>query len=223
VWILALLFTGLPWSMVWGGLLSDISTKVGEGFPKAIFEARPMSKSDNNLPDISMNKLFDEIAQKDIKHGFKIDYPWWEKGSYSLMPLRHGCSSENMAYLFFDRKSGDILAQYRWEDLGKVGRLTSLGVAFHEGRLFGDANQILNLIAVLVLISLCITGPVMWWKRKPQKSLGTPSLPKNMKLPKKFVIIIFLTGILLPLFGASVLLIIAGEKLAKRINKRSTT
>jgi uncharacterized iron-regulated membrane protein len=67
VWILALLFTGLPWSMVWGGLLSDISTKVGEGFPKAIFEARPMSKSDNNLPEVSMNKLFDEIAQKDIK------------------------------------------------------------------------------------------------------------------------------------------------------------
>lgn len=216
VWILALLFTGLPWSMVWGGLLSDISTKVGEGFPKAIFESRPMSKSDNNLPDISMNKLFDEISQKDIKHGFKIDYPWWEKGSYALMPLRHGCSSENMAYLFFDRKSGDILAQYHWEDLGKVGRLTSLGVAFHEGRLFGSANQILNLIAVLVLISMCITGPIMWWKRKPQKALGTPSLPKNMKLPKKFVIIIAITGILLPLFGASVLLIIIYEKMVKK-------
>jgi uncharacterized iron-regulated membrane protein len=221
LWILALLITGLPWSMVWGGLLSDISTRAGEGFPKAVFAARPISTSNEELPEVSMNQLFHTISQKSITHAFKIDYPWWEKGSYALMPLRHGGQSQDLAFLFFDRRSGDILDGYRWDDLGKVGRLTSLGVAFHEGRLFGSANQLLNLIAVLVLITMCISGPIMWWKRKPQKALGAPRLPEKVKLPKKVMVIIAVVGILLPLFGASVLLILIGEKLAAKMRKRN--
>jgi uncharacterized iron-regulated membrane protein len=220
LWILALLITGLPWSMVWGGLLSDFSNRAGEGFPKAVFAARPVSTSDSNLPEVSMNRLFDTISHKEIKHAFKIEYPWWEKGSYALMPLRHGGDSKDITYLFFDRKSGKILDEYRFDDLGKVGRLTALGVAFHEGRLFGGANQILNLTAVLVLITMCITGPVMWWKRKPQKALGAPRLPENAKLPSGVIALIVLTGILLPLFGASVLLIVLGEKIAARLKRR---
>jgi uncharacterized iron-regulated membrane protein len=225
LWIGALLITGLPWSILWGGLLTDLSTRVGEGFPKAVFSARPhslspLSLSDAALPDISMNQLFQEIAQQHINHAFKIDYPWGPKGSYALMPLRHGGEPHNLAFLFFDRRSGHLLEAYRWDNLGKVGRLTSLGVAFHEGRLFGGANQLLNLTAVLVLISLCISGPVMWWKRKPQKALGAPRLPANTRLPKRIIAIIALVGILLPLFGASVLLILMLEKLTASIRKR---
>src|SRR5690606_32270411 len=52
LWILALLLTGLPWSMVWGGLLSDISTRAGEGFPKAVFAARPVSTSNPDVPEV---------------------------------------------------------------------------------------------------------------------------------------------------------------------------
>jgi uncharacterized iron-regulated membrane protein len=219
LWIVALLITGLPWSMVWGGLLSDISTRVGEGFPKAVFAARPISRSNVELPEVSMNQIFQAISQKNIKHPFKVEYPWWESGSYALMPLRHGGQSQDLTFLFFDRRSGDILDEYRWDDLGKVGRLTSLGVAFHEGRLFGGANQLLNLTAVLVLISMCISGPVMWWKRKPQKALGAPRLPESFKLPKRVIAVIAVVGILLPLFGASVLLILIGEKLAAKMRK----
>ncbi|MDX1974549.1 MAG: PepSY domain-containing protein [Rickettsiales bacterium] len=222
LWILALLITGLPWSMVWGGLLSDISTRAGEGFPKAVFAARPMSQSDDILPEISINTLFEAIAYKDVKHAFKIEYPRGPKGSYALMPLRHGGDSENIAYLFFDRRSGVVLDEYRFDDLGKVGRLTALGVAFHEGRLFGSANQILNLTAVLALISMCITGPVMWWKRKPQRALGAPRLPDNVKLPKRLIALIALVGIVLPLFGASVLVIWLGETLITKVKRHAT-
>ncbi|MCD6034659.1 MAG: iron-regulated rane protein [Rickettsiales bacterium] len=221
-WILALLITGLPWSMVWGGLLSDIATRAGEGFPKAVFAARPVSMSDISLPEISINQLFQTISQKDIKHAFKIEYPWGEKGSYALTPLRHG-KTEDIAYLFFDRRNGDVLDEYRFNDLGTVGRLTAVGVAFHEGRLFGSVNQFFNLTAVLVLISMCITGPIMWWKRKPQRALGAPQLPENLKLPKQVILIIVLIGIVLPLFGASVLLILLGEKLVAKIRQYRAT
>lgn len=214
-WLLLLLLSGLPWSFVWGGLLSDFSTRANEGFPKAIFKERPISVSSSDLPEVSMNQIFQTISKQNINHAFKIDYPWWEKGSYALMPLRHGGDAKNVAYIFFDRKSGEILDQYRFDDLGKVGRLTSLGVSFHEGRLFGKANQLLNLTAVILLLMLMITGFTTWWKRKPYKSLGAPSLPDNVKLPKQIIALVILVGFLLPLFGVSVFLIWMGEKILK--------
>jgi uncharacterized iron-regulated membrane protein len=217
VWLLLLLLSGLPWSFVWGGLLSDFSARAKEGFPKAIFKERPMSKSSMDLPEVSMNQIFQNISKQNINHAFKIDYPWWEKGSYALMPIRHGGDAKNVAYIFFDRKSGETLEQYRFDDLGKVGRLTSLGVAFHEGRLFGKANQLLNLTAVFLLLGLLITGFTMWLKRKPQNSLAANSLPDNVKLPKQITALIILTGFLLPLFGISVFLIWMGEKILKKI------
>jgi uncharacterized iron-regulated membrane protein len=217
VWLLLLLLSGLPWSFVCGGLLSDFSTRAKEGFPKAIFKERPMSKSSVDLPEVSMNQILQTISKQNVNHAFKIEYPWWEKGSYALMPLRHGGDAKNVAYIFFDRKSGEILDQYRFDDLGKVGRLTSLGVAFHEGRLFGKANQLLNLTAIFLLLILMITGFAMWLKRKPHKSLGAPSLPDNVKLPKQIIALIILTGLLLPLFGISVFLIWIGEKILKKI------
>ena len=213
LWALALLFTGLPWAIVWGGILSNAAHKAGEGFPKAVFEARPVSTSDAKLPEISMNQLMRIAAKNNITYGFRIDYPWWEKGAYALLPTRQVHNAEHMQYLFFDRRTGEVLAQYGWKDLGKVGRLTSLGVAFHEGRLFGDLNQILNFIAVLGVISLCITGPVMWWKRKPAKGIGAPRVMAKPKLSGPLVALIVLLGVLLPLFGISALLIFLGDKL----------
>jgi uncharacterized iron-regulated membrane protein len=207
IWVLALLLTGLPWSLVWGGALSDLSTRAGEGFPKAIFAARPVSTSSAALPEISMNALLQSSTQRGTQHAFKIEYPWWENGSYALMPLRHGGKSHDISYMFFDRRSGEVMAEYRWQDLGKIGRLTALGVAFHEGRLFGTANQMLNLTAVVGVITLIITGCIMWWKRKPHKALGVPRLPKDFTLPYALRGGIVLVGVMLPLFGASVLVL----------------
>ena len=220
LWILALLFTGLPWSLVWGGLLSDFSNRADEGFPKAIFSARPVSSSSETLPEISMNRLMRQVEKQNIQHAYKIEYPWWKNGSYALTPLRHGGSSEDIAYLFFDRRNGTLLADYRFEDLGKVGRLTALGIAFHEGRLFGRPNQLLNLVAVTTVIGMCITGPILWWKRRPKGSLAAPRVAPGIIVSRPLLVAIALIGILLPLFGASVLLILLGETILRRLRKR---
>jgi uncharacterized iron-regulated membrane protein len=213
LWVLALLFTGLPWSVLWGGLLDKAAQKAGEGFPPAIFESRPLSVSDSAEKDVSMNALVAKAGEKGAHHAFKIDYPWDANGSYALMPLRH-CESDERVHLFFDRRDGRILDEYRWKDMGKVGRLTTLGVAFHEGRLFGRANQLLNAFAVLTVILLCITGPLMWWKRKPKGELGAPIVPASVSFSRPFIVFIVLAGALLPLFGVSALLIWLWDVLA---------
>ncbi len=218
IWLLLLLLSGLTWSFVWGGLLSNISNNFNEGFPQEIFSKRPISTSDSAAPEISMNKIFEIISQKNINHQFKIEYPWFEKGSYALMPLRHGGDAENVAYLFFDRKSGEILQQFYFQDLGKVGRLTSLGVAFHEGRLFGKLNQMLNLLAVFLLITLLATAFLMWKKRK--KNQGAIKINDLEKSQKKLIFFAVLFALLFPLFGISIILIFLAEKFLKKSLKK---
>lgn len=119
VWILLLLFSGLPWSFVWGGLLSDFSTRANEGFPKAIFKERPMSISSSDLPDISMNQLLQIVSKQEINHQFKIEYPWWEKGSYALMPLRHGGDVKISLFYFLIEKAAKLLINIALKILAK--------------------------------------------------------------------------------------------------------
>ena len=205
VWILALLLCGLPWTVFWGGLLEKAAGE--EALPRAIFQERPTSRSDTALAEVSMNTLIRRVHEEGMHHGFTIDYPWSANGSYAATPLRH-CDLENMRYVFLDRRDARLVDAYQWKDFGKVGRATSIGVAFHEGRLFGKWNQWLNLLAVFMVIFLCISGPVMWWKRKPANAFGAPPTPDKKTPIFPLIVLITVLGIALPLFGASLLIIL---------------
>jgi uncharacterized iron-regulated membrane protein len=211
LWIAAIIVTGLPWSILWGGAYAAIGKATGEGLPAAIFTERPHSVSDAAMPDVTMNELIARITAQDVSLAYKIDYPWFANGVYAVMPLRQIGQAEDMAYLFLDRRSGAVLTDLRWDDLGALGRASTIGVQFHEGRLFGPANQIINLAAILILIALALTGPVMWWKRRPKGKLAPPVVPRDTRLSIGVLTIATALALILPLFALSVLLILAGE------------
>ncbi|HQQ73909.1 MAG TPA: PepSY domain-containing protein [Pseudomonadales bacterium] len=213
VWILMLLLAGLPWTVFWGSALDTVAGD--EALPHAIFKQRPLSRSDAGLAEISMNTLMQRAQAEGTHHGFRIEYPWAANGTYAVTPLRH-CDLDQITYLFFDRSDDSLIDAYHWKDLGKVGRATSIGVAFHEGRLFGKWNQWINLMAVLMVIFLCISGPIMWWKRKPANAFGAPSVPSQQRITRSLAVIMAILGILLPLFGISLLLILCCEATCKR-------
>jgi len=43
----------------------------------------------------------------------------------------------------------------------------------------GLPNQLLMLFACLIVITLCVSGAVMWWQRRPKQpgAIGAPALP----------------------------------------------
>ena len=211
LWILAIILTGLPWSVLWGDLYSKTGHAIGEGFPKAIFSERPHSTSDVTAPEVSMNKLMKTLSALNMQHDYKIDYPWFPNGVYAVMPTRHGGASQDVAYVFLDKRSGEVIKDLRWDDLGLFGKASSLGVQFHEGRLFGSLNQYINLFAVITLIGLSITGPIMWWKRKPKGELGAPITKRKKPLTPIFIGFIVFLALFLPLFGLSLIFIWLGE------------
>ncbi|MFP3126612.1 PepSY domain-containing protein [Ectobacillus funiculus] len=81
---------------------------------------------------------------------------------------------ERQATLHIDQYNGKVLADLRFADYGVLAKAISMGVALHEGRYFGLANQLLDLIICLGLIGVSVTGVLMWWKRKPSSNIGSP-------------------------------------------------
>lgn len=203
LWILVIVSAGLPWSVVWGNLLSKGAHQIQEHFPDEVFSARPKSHFTGAEKSLSINTIMEIIEGSDIKHSYEVDYPWGPTGSFVTMPLRHGGDAQEMTYLFIDQYSGEVLKRIDWQDIGKVGQAVAIGIRLHEGRLFGVVNQILNLGVVITLIFMSISGYIMWWKRRPKGKLGAPQKSNKPVVTAPLFILICVLGLVLPLAGGS--------------------
>ncbi len=124
------------------------------------------------------------------------------------------------ATLHLDQYSGQVLADIRWADYGLVARAVESGAMLHEGKMFGLANQLLMLLACLLILLASVSGLVMWWKRRPQGRFGVPPLRHDLPLWKGGVAIMFRLGLLFPLVGASLLLMLVLDWLGQRLTRR---
>jgi uncharacterized iron-regulated membrane protein len=89
-----------------------------------------------------------------------------------------------------------------------MAKAITMGIALHEGRLFGLANQIIGLIVCLGLIGLIISSFIMWRKRKPEGNVGSPPKPKDKKITRTVFFIMLAMGIIMPLVGISIIVVL---------------
>ncbi|AIE60347.1 PepSY-associated TM helix domain-containing protein [Bacillus methanolicus] len=233
------ILTGLPWSGLWGDLINRVSTATQSGYPTGLWDgnlpkstipSKDVAKvpwAAENLPvpesgqsgvaaPLSVSQIMKVANENKVEKGYSINFPQGEKGVYTVSVSSD--KPQGQATLHIDQYSGKVLADLRFADYGVLAKAISIGVALHEGHYFGLANQLLNLIVCLGLIGISVTGVVMWWKRKPSGTLGAPSLPKNFKLIKSAAVLILILGIVFPLVGASLLVVLALDWLViKRI------
>ena len=92
-------------------------------------------------------------------------------------------------------------------------------MAFHQGEL-GTWNFIIVLITALALTFLCIAGLLSYLKRKRTGDWGLPAVSKNIKFGLPVLAIVVILGIILPLFGLSVILIFSLEFVFNKIEKK---
>ncbi|QYU68800.1 PepSY domain-containing protein [Leptolyngbya sp. 15MV] len=108
----------------------------------------------------------------------------------------------------FSPASGQETGRTGFADQHPVDRAVGYGIAWHEGQLFGLANQLIGLATALALIALSVIGTVMWLKRRPTGKLGAPTAPSD-KGARKLLLAALTCGVLLPLFGLSLILMAA--------------
>lgn len=228
--LVLILLSGLPWSGIMGPRIDKLANATHTGTPPFAnsFEAKPESvtvASDiaedlpwaaesltvpESAPGGYMRLGIDDAAMiadhKQVAKPYTITIPQGEKGVYTVSTSH--VKPGNNATLHLDQYSGAVLTDVRFGDYGIMAKMITLGIAFHEGRLFGLPNQIIGLIACLGLIMVAFTSYVMWKKRKPAGKLGAPTKPKSRKATIGVLVIMLLCGAIMPLVGISIVVVL---------------
>lgn len=117
--------------------------------------------------------------------------------------------------IWIDAYSGARLLDLGWSDRSIAGKLDSAKYGIHVGALLGLPGRILACTAALILATLCMLGPWMWWKRRPRGELGVP--PPARRRPWLLLGPLVAVGWLLPLVGWTLIAIVAIELAARLV------
>jgi uncharacterized iron-regulated membrane protein len=112
------------------------------------------------------------------------------------------------ATVTLDPKTGAITDREDFKDRHWIDRAVGFGIAAHEGALFGWFNQALGVLTTLGLVLLSVSGTVLWWQRRDAGVLGAPRPALSPRISWGLISVIVLLGICLPLFAATLLLVV---------------
>jgi uncharacterized iron-regulated membrane protein len=157
-----------------------------------------------------VDRITDALWAMGITGGYRLTLPAGPTGVYtaSIYPDQ----PQGQRTLHFDRYSGRLIKDVGYADYGWGAKAIELGVQLHMGNYFGRANQILMLLPCIGIVLLVFSGLWMWWKRRPAGRLGAP--PKVPDASVKGALgLLALAGVLLPLFGASLIAVFALDRI----------
>lgn len=148
---------------------------------------------------------------------YSVIYPVDETGVFSVMssqwndngnPAESEVSLEQTLHV--DQYSGEIVDTYGYDDYSMVAQIVSQGIAVHEGRRAGPLNAVASTMFCLAVIFMCVSAPLMWWTRRGTAS-GMAAPRAKLPLWGNWLLVATMValGIFLPLFGLSVVVILA--------------
>lgn len=152
-------------------------------------------------PKISLQHVVDIATARGIEPGYSITAPKTGDGVFTVAVFAD--DPRNDATLHIDQYSGKVLADVGWKDYSLVSRATEMSVMLHEGKFFGWLNQLLIFLACLMILLSAVSGLVIWWKRRPKGSLGTPPLRHDLPRWKTAMVIMASIAVAFPLVGIS--------------------
>ena len=160
---------------------------------------------------LSLEEVLRIAAPERYAPPVEVQPPRGENGVWTVRSM--AASRPDRVTVHHDRWTGGEIMRIEFTDHNPVDRFMALGVAFHEGALFGWLNQAVGVIAALGVILLSATGGIMWWRRRPKGRLGTPPMPGDKRLAVGVVVLIVVLGVFLPMAGLTLLAALAVDML----------
>ncbi|MCL1694460.1 MULTISPECIES: PepSY domain-containing protein [unclassified Lysinibacillus] len=177
-----------------------------------------------NPNQLSVEKLQHEIDAMNISKPYAIIYPTSEDGVYTVAKSSNtgvtglDVSPDDETTMYFDQYSGKFIDKVGYEDYGILAKWFTWGIPLHEGHLFGWPNKLINLLVCLAFLVVIVWGFRTWLLRKKQGILSAP--PKiSQKVSIPFIIFMILLGILMPLFGFSLIAVLLVEFVINLVSK----
>ncbi|WP_421417994.1 PepSY-associated TM helix domain-containing protein [Agrobacterium tumefaciens] len=238
--IVFLAVTGMPWSGVWGAKVNEWANGSNFGYPAGVRTDVPMSGEhldhmaktswsleQAKIPESSASAtgqpigIDAAIARFDglgLAPGYTVVLPTKPTGVYSGSVYPDDLSKQRVVHL--DQYSGKPLIDMSYSDYGPLGKVPEWGINVHMGQQFGLANQIVLLAACVGIVLLAVSAGIMWWKRRPRGSLGVPPLPQDKRVLRGLLALLAIGGILFPLVGASLLVMLVLDLIVQSREKQ---
>ncbi|UTW62325.1 PepSY domain-containing protein [bacterium SCSIO 12741] len=201
--LLLILAGGLPWTDVFGTGYKWVQQKTDAGYP-AEWKGRSFHSQINGEP-LTLDQMVAQARELNLPGTVSVSLPKSENSVFSVSNESSQLSSH--AVYHFDQYSGKQLYHGTWSDIGLMMKTRLWVMAFHQGQ-FGWWNWLLVLFTSLGLTFLSISAILSYLARKKKGKLSIPSVPESAKPGFWIWMVLILLGILLPLFGLSVLFLI---------------
>jgi uncharacterized iron-regulated membrane protein len=233
LFLILFIVSGLAWTGIWGDSyvkpwssfpaskwdnvpLSDVShASLNHDILHEVpwtLEATPLPASGSNAgtPAVAAPVVLDTVVQWATTNGFhnqfKVGIPGDEKGVFTVS--YDGRNEDTVTpssdrFVHIDRYTGNVLADVRFADYPFVGKLMAWGISLHKGNA-GLWNLIFNLAYMTLVVFACVSGIVMWWKRRPVGQLGSPKYPRDYKVPAGVLGLGAVLAVLFPLGGLAI-------------------
>ncbi len=237
--VLVMLVSGLPWAASWGGAFKWARTEIGlvkgpqewkigaaggthRGHVAAHAHGEPAPAA---LPSdgVPLSAIVAKAGAERMAFPVLVLPPrttqrfgpptgddWTAKSEPQNRPLGRQVT--------YDPATGAETGRRSFSDQHVIDRVVNTGIAWHEGQLFGLANQLIGVATALALIGISIAGILMWLKRRPQGRLGAPPAARGARLGWAVAALV-VAGLLLPLFGASLLALFLIDRVAGKVRR----
>jgi len=243
IWVSAfalfLLLTGLPWAKGWGSYFKKVRQLTGTAVAKQewttgrsseLAEREALNRhmpSGNSSEHANHSRMIPRLTWQDAYEPLNRIVPaaqqlalaapvlitpaitregaWTVKSDTDDRPLR--------TTIMMDPHTARIVSRQDFRQQHIIDRVLGIGIAAHEGQLFGLANQLLGLTTAMGLVTLSISAVVLWWRRRSVGVLGAPIPLEKPQWPLLLVAVIVALAIYLPAMAASLILVLLLEKL----------
>ncbi|WP_233861495.1 PepSY-associated TM helix domain-containing protein [Tenacibaculum piscium] len=212
--LLIILAGGLPWTDVFGSNFKWVQKVTNTGYPKTWNGRGLASEVKGNIKTISIDEMVAIANAQNLQGTVSIGLPKSAKSTFSVSNKTFPLTAQKK--LHFNQYSGELIKAHTWSDVGFLMRGRMWVMAFHQGQ-FGGWNWWLMFGVAIGLTIMTIAGLFSYLYRKQKGSWGVPKVSSQFKVGKLIVFILVLLGVLLPMFGVSLLLILLFEQLFKRI------
>jgi uncharacterized iron-regulated membrane protein len=224
---LVLLLTGLPWTDVWGKAFGVVRAEMGwvKGAPQwstdGAPEQLPAAHASHNhggmhaehSPPYELASL-DLVVAQGMRESPAFPTLVLAPGAALFGPPSSDWTLTSLVQnrpraltLTFDAQTGAPLTREAFADRHAIDRVIGYGLAWHEGALFGAVNQLIGVVTALALVTMSVTGFLMWRRRRPVGALGAPVLPAPQRKPVVVAVAILVLAALLPLLAASLVVL----------------
>ncbi len=222
--------SGMPWSVFWGEHVNEWANGTNFGYPSGVYVDVPMSNdrlSATNGPTawsleqaqmpqstppaapapIGVDAARAAVDALGLSPGYTLSLPAGPTGVYTATVYPDDVSLQRVVHL--DQYTGKPLINMSYADYGPAAKAMEWGISVHMGQEYGLANQLFMLALCLATILMSVSAGVMWWKRRPAGAIGVPPLPADRTAMRGLLAIMVVVGLVFPLVGASLLVMLA--------------